>query len=231
MLRFFRESAVERPWFFRGVIILIAVTFVVSMGWFGFSRGEPFVAQIDETRITRVEYERYKGNVYRYYRDALKENFDEDLVRQLVIDNLVERKLWLKVARDLPLLVSVEELQDAVIGNIVFHDDQGRFDPDRYQFFLTRSRMMASDYEQSVREDLLIMRAKRVLQASVALTPGEIEEARKTVIDPKLPSEKRLAEESKSIQNVLVQKQQQILSSALTQVRATTKIEIKEHLL
>ena len=232
MLKILRRGTIENPWIYRSVMFLIAATFVISMGWWGFS-GErnPDVAEIDQARITRAQYLRYKENAYRYYRELLKENFKEDLVDQLVINTLVERQLWLKLARDLRLSAGVDELRDVITRDLTFHNDQGRFNPDRYQFFLSRSRTTAEEFERSVREDLLIDKAKLMLRDGIVLTALETAEARAAVADPTLTPEKRLEEEDRAVQDALVRKQQRAMMSVLNRIRAATRIEInKEYL-
>lgn len=236
MLKILRKGAVENPWVYRSVMFLIAAAFVISMGWWGFSgERDPYVAQIDQARITRAQYIRYKENAYRFYRDLLKENFKEDLVNQFVINTLVERHLWLKLARKMGLWVGVDELRDFITRDSTFHDDQGRFDPDRYQFFLSRSHTTAGEFEQSVREDLLIDKAKLTLRDGIVLTEQELAEAKaessKQTPDPKTTPEKRLEEETKTVQEALVRKQQRAMMSVLNRIRAVTRIEIKNQYL
>lgn len=237
MLKTLRKGAVENPWVYRTVMFLIAAAFVISMGWWGFSGSErePYIAQIDQAQITRAQYLRYKENAYRYYRDLLKENFKEDMVNQFVINTLVERELWLKLAREMRLSVGVDELRDFITRDATFHDDQGRFDPDRYQFFLSRSHMAADEFEQSVREDVLINKVKLALRDGIALTEQEIAEAKadfsKQIPDPKITPEKRLTDEAKTIEEALGRKQQRIMMSTLNRVRAASHIEIKNQYL
>ncbi|HUK55686.1 MAG TPA: SurA N-terminal domain-containing protein [Nitrospiria bacterium] len=233
MLKILRKGAVENPWIYRTIMFLIAATFIISMGWWGFSGATrtPYVAQIDQVRISLTEYNRYKENAYRYYRDLLKENFKEDLVKQLVINSLVERQLWLKLAREMGLSVGVDELRESITQDASFHDEQGRFDPDRYQFFLSRSHTAADEFEQSVREDLLITKAKLALQDGILLTNQETVEAKASVTDPKLTPDKRLEEETKAVEQALVRKQQRVVMSALNRVRAATRIEVKNQVL
>jgi peptidyl-prolyl cis-trans isomerase D len=237
MLKTLRNGAVENPWIYRGIMFLIAATFVISMGWWGFSDNErdPYVAQIDQARITRAQYLRYKENAYRYYRDLLKENFKEELVDQFVINTLVERQLWLKLVRETGLTVGVDELRDVITRDSTFHDDQGRFDPDRYQFFLSRSHSTAGEFEQSVREDLLIDKAKRTLRDGIVLTAQEIAESKATASnsppDPKRTPEKQIENETKAIQEALEGKQLRVVMSVLNRIRAVTRIDIKKQYL
>jgi len=232
MLKILRKGAIENPWIYRTVMFLIAATFVISMGWWGFS-GEknPYVAQIDDARITRAQYLQYKENAYRYYRNLLKENFKEEMVNQFVINNLIERRLWLKLARKLRLTIGVEELRHVITQNAAFFDDGGVFDPDRYQFFLSRSHMTADEFEASVREDLLIEKVKSVVRDGIVLTDPETAEAVATVTDPKLNPDKRREAENQAIENALLRKQQRVMMSALNRIRATTRIDIQNQYL
>jgi len=236
MLKNLREGAIENPWIYRSVMFLIAATFVISMGWWGFSdQKDPDVAQVDQTKITRAQYLRYKENAYRYYQNLLKENFKEELVNQFVINTLVERHLWLKLAREMGLSVGVDELRDVLTRDGAFHDDQGRFDPDRYKYYLSRSHTTADEFEQSVREDLLIDKAKKTLQDGIVLTEQEIAEAKmtasKTPADPKRTAEKAIEDETKAIQDTLARKQQRVMMSVLNQLRSATRIDIKKQYL
>jgi len=232
MLKLLRKGAIENPWIYRSVMFLIAATFVISMGWWGFS-GEknPYVARIDNTRITRAQYLRYKENAYRYYRDLLKDNFKEEMVNQFVINNLVERHLWLKLAGELRLVIGVDELRSVITRNAAFHDDRGEFDPDRYRFFLSRSHVTADEFEQSVREDLLIDRAKSVVRDGIILTDAETAEARASVTDSKLTPEKRLEAENRAVEDALARKQQRAMMSVLNRVRASAQIDIQNQYL
>lgn len=233
MLKILRKGAVENPWIYRTIMFAIAAAFVISMGWWGFSGAtrEPYVARIDKVEVTRAQYNRYKENAYRYYREVFKDNFKEDLVKQLVINSVVERQLWLKMARELGLSVGVDELRENITQDPSFHDETGRFDPQRYQFFLSRSHTPADEFEQTVREDLLINKAKRVLEDGVVLTNQETVDAKATVTDPKLTPEKRKEEETKAVQDALARKQQRVVMSALNRLRAATQIDIKSQAL
>ena len=51
MLKVIRESAIERPWFYRTLMFLIAAVFVVTMGWWGFEENkEDSIVRVGTTR-------------------------------------------------------------------------------------------------------------------------------------------------------------------------------------
>ncbi|HSG06130.1 MAG TPA: hypothetical protein VLB09_07000, partial [Nitrospiria bacterium] len=83
----------------------------------------------------------------------------------------------------------------------------------------------------SIREELLMNKAKQVVQDGISLTEEEAAKAKALVTGKDLTPEKRREEEALQVQNSLAQKQQKVLSSVLARVRALTPIEIKDHLL
>ena len=233
MLKLLREGAIESPWFYRTIMFLIAVAFVISMGWWGFGPSQKaYVAQIDQARISQEEYRQAYENVYRFYKNIMTEELKEETLKKIVLDSLVERRLWLKAADQMGLTVSLPELSQELMKNTVFHK-KGRFDPDQYRVVLANSRPPATpeQYENALREDLLIEKIKSVIRDGVILTKQESFEAKAKISDPKLLPDKRLEAEVTSIQNALVQKKQRALLSYLQSVRATTQIIVEERLL
>ncbi len=235
MLKLLRRGAIETPWFYRTIMFVIAVAFVITMGW-GFGEFGPsnktYVAQIDQARISQEDYRRAYENVYRFYKNIMTEELKEETLKKIVLDSLVERHLWLKAADQMGLTVSLPELSQALMSDAVFHK-KGRFDPDQYRVVLANSRppVTPEQYENALREDLLIEKIKSVIRDGVILTEQESFEARAKMSDPKLLPDKRLEAEAKSIQNALAQKKQRALLSYLQSVRATTQINVEERLL
>lgn len=233
MIKFLRQGAINKPWFFRTLMLLIAVAFVVSMGWFGFSRtDQAYVAQIDEIKISRKEYRQAYANAYRVYRNFLSENFDEENLKKNVINDLIRRRLWLKVSDQMGFNISSRELAKTLTNNRSFHR-KGRFDPEQYRFVLSNSRppLTPEQYESALREDLLVEKVRNVIGDGIILTEQETEEAKATVKDPSLSSEKKLEAETTAIQNALRQKRQRALSSYIEAVYSKSTIEIQEWLL
>ncbi|WDT78889.1 MAG: hypothetical protein MPW14_17155 [Candidatus Manganitrophus sp.] len=48
MLKVIRKGAIENPWFFRLVMLILAVVFTATMGWWGFEQTEDkAIAKVD----------------------------------------------------------------------------------------------------------------------------------------------------------------------------------------
>ena len=176
MIRIIREGS---PWVIKGVILVIAVTFVIGMGWYGYEASQPnAVASVGPYTIDKQEYLRAKQRVYRFYRDQLKqEDVKDETLQQLALDGLVTNKSWRLLADEFGLAVSPQELHDAIVNQKDFQKD-GVFDPEYYQRLLAANRTKPHEYEEKRREELLIEKARLLVSEATTLTPAELQEVK-----------------------------------------------------
>ncbi|MGV7227732.1 MAG: SurA N-terminal domain-containing protein [Nitrospirales bacterium] len=176
MIRLIREGS---PWVIKGVILVIAVTFVIGMGWYGYEASQPnAVASVGPYTIDKQEYLRAKQRVYRFYRDQLKqEDVKDETLQQLALDGLVTNKSWRLLADEFGLAVSPLELHDAIVNQKDFQKD-GVFDPEYYQRLLAANRTKPHEYEEKRREELLIEKARLLVSEATTLTPAELQEVK-----------------------------------------------------
>jgi peptidyl-prolyl cis-trans isomerase D len=175
MLRILREYATS--WMLRGLLILVAVTFI---SWGGYSlvreRKVTYAAKVNKTVIEMIDYNEAYQNMIKQYRDALGPSFSEKTItefrlKEKVLDNLISRVLILQEAKRLGLTVSDEELRETIESTPYFHVN-GQFDPRLYERALRANRMSPEDYEQMQRENLLF--SKVVNQ--IRLNGGKVSE-------------------------------------------------------
>jgi len=161
MIRLIREGSSKYPWILKGLILAIAIAFIGGMGWYGYEASQPnTVATVGPYAVTKQEYLRAKQRYYRLYRDQLKqEDIKDETLQQLAIDGLVTNKSWLVLADEFKLVVSPQELHDAIVNQPNFQKD-GVFDSQYYQRLLAANRMKPNQYEQQRREDLLIEKSQ-----------------------------------------------------------------------
>jgi len=160
MIRLIREGSAKYPWILIGIIGIIALAFIVTMGWDGFGNSQSnVVASVGPYTVTKQEYLRAKQRYYRFYRDQLKqEDIKDETLQQLAIDSLVTNKSWQVLADEFGLVVSPKELHDAIVNQKDFQKD-GVFDAEYYQRLLAANRTKPHDYEQQRRNELLIEKA------------------------------------------------------------------------
>lgn len=234
MIKLLRQGAIENPWIFRILMLLIAVAFVITMGWgLGLSdRTTPIVARVDDRSITSVEYERAYRNAERYYRDVFKEQFNAELLKQLdlkhmVVNSLIERELWLKTARTMGVSVSSQELAAEIAKLPAFQRGESKqFDPDVYRRVLKQNHLTPEAFEASQREDLVIAKVKSLIGDSTAVTQPEWEEvrARQAAQNPGPVSDATLP-------SPLPQKQERTLQAYMDHLRRNAAVEITDAML
>ena len=152
MLRVLREHATS--WMLRGILILVAVTFI---SWGGYSlireKKETYAAKVNGVIIELKDYEDAFQGVIKQYRDAvdpsfLKKMIEELHLREKVLDDLISRVLILQEAKRLGFNISDEELREA-IESIPSFQANGQFDPRYYQRILQSE----SDERRRFRKD------------------------------------------------------------------------------
>jgi peptidyl-prolyl cis-trans isomerase D len=175
MLRILREHATS--WMLRGILILVAVTFI-SWGGYSLIREKEFTyaAKVNGVEIQMKDYsDAYQGAI-KQYRDALGSSFSEKMIEDLglkgkVLDDFVSKVLILQEGARLGLDVRDEELRRS-IESIPSFQINGQFDPRIYERFLRLNRMSPEQFEQMQRESLLLTKVVSL----VRLNGGKVSE-------------------------------------------------------
>lgn len=234
MLKLLRKGAIENVWFYRVIMIVLSLAFVITMGWWGFSgpSDQPVVAKVGEVPITLEQYQQAYDRTYKSYRDLFKDQFNDDLVKQLnlkktVIDGLIERQLWLLAAQKIGMEVSDRELSDFILQQPAFQRE-GKFDPEVYRRVLARNRYTPEIFERLQREELAIEKIRALLKTSVTVTDIELQELR---AQPNFPPATAPPANQEHLQGLLLRKQQMVLETYLNSLRAQIPISIDEKML
>ena len=178
MLRTMREGSQKHPWILWAILITIAITFTIVGAWDYQGSALNTVAEVGPYKVTKQEYLRAKQRVYQVYRDQLKqEDVKDETLQQLAIDGLVTNKSWKILADEFGLVVSPQELHDAIVNQKDFQKD-GVFDTEYYQRLLAANRLKPHEYEAQRRETLLIEKARLLVSEATTLTPTELQEVK-----------------------------------------------------
>jgi peptidyl-prolyl cis-trans isomerase D len=167
MLRILREHA--SSWMLKGILILVAVTFI-SWGGYSYFREKKvtYAAKVNGVTIGEREYYDAFQDAVKQYREALGPSFSEKMIEELhlkdkILDNLIAKILILQEAKRMGLSIPDEELREAIESAPAFQVN-GQFDRRSYERFLRLSRMTPEQFEQSQREDLLLSKAVSVIK-------------------------------------------------------------------
>lgn len=234
MIKLMREGAHKYPWVLKSIMGVLAIAFVVGMGWWGFSDTQTnAIASVGDLQITLDEYRRAYENTYRYYKDNVQGDFKEDTLKQFVLDGLINSKLWTLAAKDMGITVSPDELRDDIVKRPDFQKN-GQFDPDLYRRLLVANRLTPALFESMHGVELIREKARTIVRDSVALTPSEIAEAntmlaRQSSSDPSGQTAQSANE--RLLQDFLFQKQQRALMAYQEALKAKVRIHINKEML
>jgi peptidyl-prolyl cis-trans isomerase D len=166
------------------VLWIVIATFVVSIfviwggGGFGGGSGDSTMATVGGERISSDDY--FQG--LRQRLESMEKQFgslNANLIRQLnipeqTLEQLIQQKLLLQIARAMGLRASNREVRERIVSYPVFQRDGGFVGFDEYKRILDYSRIPLADFENGLRQDVLISKAVRVLTAGIAVTEDEV---------------------------------------------------------
>ena len=235
MLKVLRESAIERPWFYRTIMILIALVFVVTMGWWGFEQNrEDVIVSVGDERVSREEYLRLLQNMSRFYKEMMPDGdkIPEDQLKQQVLDQLIDSRLWLQAAREMGVIVTANEVRESIMKIPAFQN-KGTFDPEQYKRLLAQNRLTPELFETSHRGDLMREKARMLVRESVAPTADELSEVQAMLAAQPTPSVPMQggASPDRAAQAVLAQKQQRAVMAYQEALKVRTTISVHRELM
>lgn len=140
------------------------------------------VARVDGEVITLDQYRSALNEQLNYYRDLnqgeLPENFIQQMqLQNVVVEQLVRRRLILAAARDQGFAIAPQEIRDRLVQFPVFTDDQGRWvGLEEYRNVLIRSGIDQVTFEQQVVEDLMVERVTGLLTEGVQVNDSQLRE-------------------------------------------------------
>ena len=154
MLKLMRKKA--QSWMIK---VLFAVIIIVFVFFYGYSRrtGErKVIAEVNGTKIStgllRSEEQKAYQNTVMIYRQMYGDQFDESMIdravlRERVLNELIDETLMTQEAENLSLAVSDEELQAAVQSIPAFQVD-GRFDRNRFLAVLQMNNLSVDEFQE-----------------------------------------------------------------------------------
>lgn len=232
MIKVLRFANEKYPWFLAITMGFIAITFIVGMGWWGFGETSgSVVATVGDLSISLDEFKRAYENTYRFYKEKVPGEFKDETIKQYVVEQLVDHRVWLIAAHNMGLTVSNEDLRDSIMQVPEFQRN-GHFDPEHYQRLLAANHLTPAMFESIQSKELLSLKARMTVSDAVALTPAELAEAQALMLrQPDPDPAKAAAAKERAMHDVLFQKQQRTLAAYAQSLKATLPITIRRELL
>lgn len=180
MLQTIRERA--QGWIAWVIVILISVPFALwgIQSYLGVG-GEPVVATVNGTEITERELDYHYRDFRAQLRDQLgaayqPELFDDNRMRDRLLDQMIRDLLLVRTAEDLGLRASDRELRSAILSDPAFQKD-GRFDNATYERMLELQGKVPPQFEDELRRQIVSTQLVRAIVATEVLLDREFTEA------------------------------------------------------
>jgi peptidyl-prolyl cis-trans isomerase D len=160
------------------IILGLIVIVFVFWGFEGFrARQAGRVAIVNGETIGVEEYRSTYNNMIEQYRRNLGNNFTEDTLKMLKLDQkaldyLIDQKLMVQEAERLNMRVSDKELTEAIKAIPVFQT-AGTFDSELYKNLLRRIRMSPEEFEYQHRSLMTIEKVRSFVNDNVLVSESE----------------------------------------------------------
>ena len=148
------------------ITIWIATIAFIGAGFVGwgsvnFGIKASSVAKVGDIAISKTKYSFNYNNLYSQYAQKFGNKFDKKMAKNLGLDkvvyeNLVTQALLLNMAKEYGIIVTNKEIGEEIISYSAFQDSNGTFSKSIYNNFLRARSFKASDYENILKDDLII---------------------------------------------------------------------------
>lgn len=149
------------------VIAFVGAGFV-GWGAYDFGKSDGAVAQVGKKEIPMNELQREYSNLYSQYSSIFGDNFNQELAKQLgleqlALQTLIQKYLLLSYSDDLGLIVTDEEVATELIKIDAFQKE-GKFDKEQYISVLRQNRITPIEFEKSLKNDLVVQKIQNMFK-------------------------------------------------------------------
>lgn len=177
MLDAIRERA--QGWLAKVILALITIPFMLwgVESYFNKSGDGDVLASVNGDKVTRLEFDRaikaqqmeMRASMGAAYDPAM---FNDPKIRKTVLDGLINQRLIINAAVSAGMVVSDAEMA-RIISSLPAFQENGQFSQTRYDQVLRQQGMSISEFENQLRQELLINDVRSVFQDST-IVPSNV---------------------------------------------------------
>lgn len=161
-----------------GVVALVFVFF--GFGAQNFDGTNEYAVKVNGKEVPFDQFQ----SIFEQQMDAkrgkagLPDDLQEQLVIGQVLDQLIEVELLRQFAKEMEIYVSKEELADRITELPYLQDEQTKkfMGKTAYLKFLEDRQIDVAQFEEDLRDDITVEKARRFIEASVKISPEEVKE-------------------------------------------------------
>ncbi|MEK7842426.1 MAG: SurA N-terminal domain-containing protein, partial [Deltaproteobacteria bacterium] len=179
MLKVLRKR--KRSWMIFLILGAIIMVFVLwGVGNFKLDKAT-VAASVNGKSITATAYVRAYQQQINYYRNILKDQFNDEFLermnlKQNTIQMLINTELQLQEAKKQGITVSTDDIQKKIASVQVFQKGDV-FDKGQYLQVLKANHLLPGDYEKGVKDSLIIDKVQKKITDAINITDKGIEDA------------------------------------------------------
>jgi peptidyl-prolyl cis-trans isomerase D len=188
MLKVFRENIKYLSWILWVIIALFVAAIFIGFGdvtSFGKGANSSHVAAtVGHETITREDFQRSYQALERRMQQTYGEQYTPEVAKQMqlplqALTQAVNQKVLLAEADRLGLKASDAEVRSRILTAPTFQDDKGQFvgEPLYKQFLSEQLHMTPDQFENQLRDDLVLGKLVETLRAGVYISDDEVEKA------------------------------------------------------
>jgi len=181
MLLDFRETVRNSKPIKYTLITLICIPFaLVGIGSYLGGGAYPDVAEVDGVAINQLQVDRayntLRGQYQQMFGGNIPQNlFPDETIRSQALDRLVEEIVVNNTVEEYKFAVGNETLGRAIRNDAQFHDENGKFDKERYHNAIRGRLDSVANFEESLRASATITQFQAGITATNFELPNEIE--------------------------------------------------------
>jgi peptidyl-prolyl cis-trans isomerase D len=162
---------------------IVIATFIISIfaiwggaGRLGEKAQEDTIAFLGKDRIaTDTYYQALRNRLEALKKEfsALNKSFIQQLnIPQQVLEQMVQQRLLLRRAREMRIGASDQEVRNRIVS--LFQRDGNFIGYDEYRRILDYNRMSISDFEDSLKDEIILNKVIQLITAGITATPEEL---------------------------------------------------------
>lgn len=158
----------------------------VGWGSYQFNKTGGDYAKVGDTAITVTDVQNQYNNLYSQYKEMFGANFNNEMAQQLnledaAFESAIRNATLINFANEIGLDVTDQEVAKELVKIKSFHNKEGKFDKNIYVTVLGQNRTTPVEFENSIKQDLMINKVKTIVSKLAQPTKNELEDIQKVL--------------------------------------------------
>ena len=165
-----------KGWFGKLLLAALMIPFALFGAFEFMGQSGDAAAVVGKSRITQQALQQQIAETRKQLlADNANITLDENKLAAQVLDQMVDRKLILHQAQQLGLVVTDQQVEDAIRAMPVFQDDNGQYSPARFADVLRQNRLNREQVYQDIRVENLSRQLITLVSQSAVTAPQEMQ--------------------------------------------------------